>query len=77
VIVADAVAPATTVPIDSVFAGPAGPALPATPAPPCGPTPPAIDTDELELATVADTLPPDTVAEIGCDVVVTLMSVIC
>jgi hypothetical protein len=68
--VADAEVPPTTVPIDSVFAGPVAPAAPTGPATPCGPTPPLADTDELELVTVADTEAPLAVTLIGCDVTV-------
>jgi hypothetical protein len=51
--------------LESCSSGP-----PLVPAGPCGPTPPAIVTDELELATAADTVEPVTVAVIGCDVTV-------
>jgi hypothetical protein len=76
VIVAAAELPPATDPIDSVFAGPVGPTLPVGPDDPCGPTPPAIVTDELELVTDADTVPPETVAVIGCDVTDAEMSLI-
>jgi hypothetical protein len=49
---------------------------PLVPAGPCGPTPPAIVTIADELATVADTPAAVTVAEIGCDVTLALMSLI-
>ena len=72
-IVAAAELPPVTVPIVSVVAGPVAPVLPAGPAAPTGPTPPFADTVELELATVADTVEPVTVAVIGWDVVVTFI----
>jgi hypothetical protein len=65
--VADAELPPTTVPIDSVLDGPVAPVAPTGPATPCGPTPPLVDTDELELVTVADTDAPVAVTLIGCD----------
>ena len=69
--VAAAELPPTTVPIDSVVAGPVAPVAPTGPATPCGPTPPLVVMLEVDDDTVAETPCCVTVAEIGADVTVT------